>query len=96
METCFPQIPNGTPGLASLERENRALLHQLALTANLHYSSGVFGQWESVWFHQDNEHSTGMRDEDFWQHNVFVGYRFPRRHAELRLGVLNIADTECR
>jgi hypothetical protein len=34
--------------------------------------------------------------DDFWQHNVWSGYRFPRRRAELRLGVLNLADQDYR
>lgn len=96
LETRFPQIPNGTPGLATLEQDSHALLHQLSLTANFHHRSGLFAQWESVWFHQNNEAASGMRDEDFWQHNIFVGYRFPRRHAEMRLGLLNLADTDYR
>ena len=34
--------------------------------------------------------------DDFWQVNAFVGYRFPRRRAEIRLGLLNIADQDYR
>lgn len=31
-----------------------------------------------------------------WQHNIVAGYRFPRRHAEIRLGVLNVTDEDYR
>jgi hypothetical protein len=27
---------------------------------------------------------------------VFVGYRFPRRYAEVRLGILNLTDSDYR
>ena len=29
---------------------------------------------------------------DFWQHNIYAGYRFPKRHAELRIGVANLLN----
>ena len=32
----------------------------------------------------------------FAQFNVFAGYRFPRRRAELTVGLLNIADQDYR
>jgi outer membrane receptor protein involved in Fe transport len=32
----------------------------------------------------------------FWQHNFYIGYRFPHRHAEIRLGLLNITDKDYR
>ena len=44
----------GTTGLSQVEQEERALLNQVSLTANCHHRSGVFGQWESAWFHQVN------------------------------------------
>lgn len=34
--------------------------------------------------------------EGVWQHNMVAGYRFPRRHAEIRLGVLNVTDEAYR
>ena len=34
--------------------------------------------------------------DDFWQLNAFVGYRFPRRYAELSVGVLNLTDRDYR
>jgi outer membrane receptor protein involved in Fe transport len=89
----FPEIPDGAANLNALEQDERALLHQLSLTANFHHRSGVFAQWESAWFHQDN---SDLPDEDFWQHNLIAGYRFPRHRAELRVGVLNLFDTDYR
>ena len=37
-----------------------------------------------------------MPGDDFWQQNVFAGYIFSHRRAELRLGILNLADQDYR
>ena len=37
-----------------------------------------------------------MADADFWQHNLLAGYRFPRRYAEITLGLINLFDTDYR
>ncbi len=89
----FPDIPDTAIGLGQLEGDERATLQQLALTLNFHHRSGVFAQWESGWYHQSN---SDYADEDFWQHDLMVGYRLPRRHAEVRLGLLNLFDTDYR
>ena len=93
----FPEIPDGATGLDQLEGDKRALLHQLSLTANVHHPSGAFASWESAWFNQSNSgYTPTLADDEFWQHNIFVGYRFPRRTAEIRLGLLNLFDTDYR
>ncbi len=93
----FPDIPAGTPGLAGLEQDERGVLQTFSLTANFHHSSGVFAQWESAWFHQENSGYTPARPgDDFWQHNVTLGYRLPRRVAELRCSLLNVFDQDYR
>ncbi len=93
----FPEIPNTAANLSLLESNARGLLQQVSLTANFHHRCGVFAQWESAWYHQSNSGYTPvLAGEDFWQHNLAVGYRFPRRHAEVRFGLVNIFDTDYR
>jgi hypothetical protein len=93
----FPQIPDGINGLNTLEQDNRATLHQVSLAANFNFPCGFFAQWDSEWYHQDNSgYSPSLSRSDFWQHNIFAGYRFPRRYAELRLGLLNLTDSDYR
>lgn len=89
----FPDIPPTATGLNQLEGDEAATLQQLALTLNFHHRSGLFAQWASGWYHQNN---SAYPDEEFWQHNLMVGYRLPRRYAELRLSLLNIFDTDYR
>ena len=93
----FPEIPDAAANLNLLEADERATLHQLSLTANFHHRCGAFAQWESAWYHQNNSgYTPSLAAEDFWQHNLTVGYRFPRRQAEFRIGVLNLFDTDYR
>ena len=94
---AFPDLPDAAAGLSRLEQRNRAVLHQVSLALNFNHPSGVFAQWESSWYHQDNfGYTPALPDADFWQHNLMLGYRFPRRHAELRAGVVNLFDTDYR
>ena len=93
----FPQIPNDAVGLGQIEQDQQALLHQLSLALNFNHPSGLFAQWQSTWYRQENfGYTPALADADFWQHNVIFGYRMPRRYAELQLGVLNLADTDYR
>jgi len=48
-----------------------------------------------VWYSQDNSgYSPPLAGDEFWQLNAYFGYRFFRRRAEVRLGVLNITDQD--
>jgi len=37
-----------------------------------------------------------LPSENVWQFNVFAGYRFPGRHAEVMVGLLNVTDQDYR
>ncbi len=93
----FPDLPAGTPGLDRLEQEEKSVLQNVSLTLNYRHATGFFGQWESAWYHQTNDgQSPTLPSEDVWQHNVFAGYRWASLRAELRLGLLNLTDTDYR
>lgn len=91
LQQSFPAIPDAATGLGQIESQQTATLQQLALTANFHHRCGAFAQWESIWRHQDN---TAYPDDNLWQHNLMIGYRLPRRQAEIRVGILNLFDTD--
>jgi len=93
LDQNLPGIPDATANLATLEKIDRAVLHQISLSANFNHPSGFFAQWESAWYRQS---SASLPGDDFWQHDVYLGYRFPRRYAELRFGLLNLFDTDYR
>jgi tetratricopeptide (TPR) repeat protein len=87
-----------SPGITpNAHTDDQAALHQLSLTALAHHPSGIFGQIEGLWTEQSNRgDSRSLPGDSFWHLNAFVGYRFPRRQAELRVGVLNITDKDYR
>jgi hypothetical protein len=66
-------------------------LQQLNLSAIYNHPCGFFAKGEALWDSQFNEgYTPGEPGADFWQFNAFLGYRFPRRKAEIMLGLLNI------
>ncbi|HEX3719618.1 MAG TPA: TonB-dependent receptor [Verrucomicrobiae bacterium] len=68
-----------------------ATLHQVDVHARFSDPSGFFAQFEALWTAQSNDgYTLAEPSGDFWQLNVLGGYRFPRNHAELTVGVLNL------
>jgi tetratricopeptide (TPR) repeat protein len=94
LETRFKEV---SPAALNSRQDVNATLHQVRFYLLFHHPTGIFAQADSVWSHQSNDGYTPARpDEDFWQFNVFVGYRFLRRQAEARIGLLNITDQDYR
>ena len=63
------------------------------LTVIFNHPSGFFLAGEAQWFDQSNSgYTPGEPGDNFWQLNLFAGYRFPRRRAEVSLGLLNLTD----
>jgi len=95
MDSQFPEIPSTVGGVDNLNRDVEALLHQVSLFGSWFHRSGLFAQFEAVWSHQSNDgYSPGLPDEDFWQYNVYLGYRLLQRRMEVRLGVLNLSGED--
>ena len=97
----FPQIPDAVTvaaGTSFAPRQRvKARLHDLELQVTHQMPSGWFSQAQAVWNHQSSSgYQPNLASEDFWQFNIFAGYRFPGRRAEIRLGVLNLTDQDYR
>lgn len=70
--------------------------------------TGFFASIESLWMHQHNSKVyppdrpsplgpvVALPSEDLWQLNVWGGWRFLRRRAEILVGVLNVTDADYR
>lgn len=70
-----------------------ATLNQLRLFVAFNHPSGFFAEGDTEWYSQENDGYQGANPgSDFWQINFFAGYRFPRRRAEVSLGLLNVMD----
>ncbi|MBC8094466.1 MAG: TonB-dependent receptor [Akkermansiaceae bacterium] len=95
LNTTLPEIPISlNPGA---RRTEEADLHQARLFLLLNHPSGFFARAESLWFHQENRgYTPALPGDDFFQHNLYVGYRLKRQRAEISLAVLNLADTDYR
>ena len=102
LEDVYPNIPENVPHQIPPfqlrpRQELESTLHQVRLFAGVNHASGLFGQIESLWSSQSNQgYSPARPGDDFWQFNVYAGYRFPKRRAEVRVGVLNLGDQDYR
>ena len=90
--------PNALAGLArNAEKHLESQLHELSLSALYNHPSGFFAKAEANWFSQNNE---GFQDphlgDDFWQFNVYGGYRFCRNRWEVHCDLLNLGGTDYR
>ena len=85
---------SGVGGLAP-DRQLRASLHTVRLQANYNHRCGFFSSAEGIFNAQDLRGDLRVFEDDaFWQFNIYAGYRFWQRRAEVRLGLLNLTDTD--
>jgi Tfp pilus assembly protein PilF len=97
LEDRVPAIPAALSGSFSLSanRDVSATLHQVNLHALFNHPCGFFSRAEAVWSDQSNHgYALGLPGDDFWQFNIFAGYRLPRRLAEFQVGLLNINNRD--
>ncbi len=86
-------LPPGTsdPGLYNLHENST--LNEVSLFANFAAPCGFFSQFQANWWDQFNT-LPGEGGDNFWQFNFYAGYRFPRRHIEVSVGVVNIGNQD--
>jgi hypothetical protein len=86
------------PDLASFNQfaqgqDYQAWLHQVDVFGLFNHRSGCFGRLDAQWNRQTNDgYTPALPGDDFWQFNVYVGYRFWQRKAEIKVGLLNLSD----
>jgi Flp pilus assembly protein TadD len=98
LKDVFPGIPSDAilNGFTPSQRV-QGILNNVNLFAIYNHPSGFFAVGEALWYGQNNIGYSGTEPGDeFWQFNIFGGYRFPRRRAQVTLGVLNLADQNYR
>jgi hypothetical protein len=87
LEVSSPQLQNVPGGEGSV---NRANLHRVNLYALWNLGSGLFAKVENQWYVQENfADASNLPGDRFQQLNLLFGYRFPRQHGDITLGVLN-------
>jgi outer membrane receptor protein involved in Fe transport/Flp pilus assembly protein TadD len=93
LEQNLPELVPSLDGAAASDLA--ATLQELRLFGLFNHPSGWFAQGDAVWRHQANEgYSPALAGDDFWQFNLFAGYRFLRRRVEVTLGILNLTDQD--
>jgi outer membrane receptor protein involved in Fe transport len=76
-------------------QQTKGVLQQVDLTAICNLPTGFFAEGEALWFGQSNDgYTPDEPGDDFWQFNLFAGYRSPRRKMEATIGLLNIAGQD--
>jgi len=94
--TTLPELANAR-GVVAQEQNERALLQHGQWYLIYNHPCGFFAEWSTDWYHQENHGTASMMGvQDFWQHNLYAGYVFPHRRAEIRLGLLNLTDQDYR
>lgn len=99
LDDSVPAVPAAQSGNFSMSANRivRATLQQVDAYALVNHASGLFSRFDAIWSCQSNhDYAVDLPGEDFWQLNWFVGYRFARRRAEIRAGVVNLADQDYR
>lgn len=79
-----------------LNQDENATFQQFILYLNYYHPCGFFSQFQSIWTGQHNEGyaTPGLPGDYFWQLNLYAGYRFLHRAAEVRVGLLNMTDQD--
>jgi tetratricopeptide (TPR) repeat protein len=95
LDWIYPEIPRTLS--PSPSRTEEALLHQITARAQFQHPAGFFARSEVRWFIQDNDGYQPQRPGDSsYQLDLFAGWRFWRRRAEITLGCLNATDQNYR
>ena len=95
LHDALPAVPVAV--LPAADQQLRSTLHQASGYVLLNHPSGFFGKAETRWYHGDNAgYTPALAASDFWQHNLYAGWRFAHRRAELALGILNLTGQDYR
>jgi hypothetical protein len=92
-------LPPGTQAFREfkIRQHTESALHQVEIRGLYNHPKGFFAQVYGLWNAQSNEgYSPDNPGDDFWQLNIFAGYRFPSRRAQITIGLLNVTDQDYR
>lgn len=79
------------------DTHDSALLHTLDLDAIFNHPSGLFAEGQVLWRGQSNfDDDSDLMGDNFWQFNLYGGYRFAHRRVELTAGLLNLTGQNYR
>ena len=91
LDDVLPLVP--VAALPSAQQTDHADLQTATAYVLFNHPSGIFARADATWYHQMNSDPT-MPGDDFVQENIYVGYRFLHRHAEIMFGILNLSGLD--
>jgi hypothetical protein len=86
-------LPPGTSDPQLYDLHENSTLNEVSLFGNFAAPCGFFSQLQANWWDQCNT-LPGEGGDSFCQFNFYAGYRFPHRHVELSVGVVNIGNQD--
>jgi Tfp pilus assembly protein PilF len=92
LDRDFPVLP-ATPGFARTQND-RADLHRSGLSLLYQRKDGWFARGMIAYLHQQEIDPSPLASEDLVQLNLFAGWRFPRVHGDITVGVLNLTGSD--
>jgi outer membrane receptor protein involved in Fe transport len=95
LNTDFSAVPANVS--SAYRYRNAATLNEATLYALFNHPSGFFARGEAQWYGQFNyDYTPALPGDEFWQLNLYAGYRFYHRHAQVQVGVLNLTGDDYR
>lgn len=95
LQDVYPEIPVSI--LTTANPSQHATLHEAGGYILFNHPSGFFARAETHWYLQHNSgYSPALPGDDFFQVNLYAGYRFAHQRGELRLGLLNLTGQDYR
>jgi len=91
--TSHVDFPPGTVNAPLYNLHENSTLNEVSVFANFAVPCGFFAQVQANYWDQFNT-LPGEGGDGFCQVNFFAGYRFPHRHVEISVGVLNIGNQD--
>jgi len=90
LQDAYLEMPVST--LAPANPSQHSTLHEITGYIQFNHPSGFFARAETQWYDQENSgYNPAEPGDSFFQCNLFAGWFFAHRRAELQLGILNLA-----
>jgi tetratricopeptide (TPR) repeat protein len=86
-------LPPGTTDPNIYNEHENSTLNEVSLFGNFAAPCGFFSLVQANYWDQFNT-LPGEGGDGFWQFNLYAGYRFPHRHVELTVGVVNVGNQD--
>ena len=93
LDDNLPGVP--TAALATAQQQFHSDLHHVSGLVVFNHPSGFFARAETHWYSQSNSgYSPALPGDNFFQENLFAGWRFDHRRIQVTAGILNLADSD--